>query len=324
MGPRVGNRPESGPIAGQTCAAAREWAFRRLRDGWGTWWQRQVGACAEVASYDVSSPARRSPPPCSRPPSRRPPGPLRRPPPSPRSTWSRSPGRARPATRGVLPAPLRRLQLRREQDAALAGVGSPTPVYRWTTALNGVAVRLTAAQAAELAAQPDVVLVEKNGVRRLAGTAGRGREPDRRRLQPRRRRHRDRRRRHRDLAGEPAVLVGVGAGPGATRLPRRLRGWPQLGRRRVRRQAGRRPLVRRRLRRRQRARLLLALAARRRRPRHRDGLDRGRQRRGVGARQRPAARQLRRRGPAGAAGGLQGLLDGARTPPTTAAPPPTW
>ena len=52
--------------------------------------------------------------------------------------------------RGVLPDALRRLALRHEQDSALAGVGSPTPVYRWTTALNGVAVRLTAGQAAVL------------------------------------------------------------------------------------------------------------------------------------------------------------------------------
>ena len=32
--------------------------------------------------------------------------------------------------RGVLPDALRRLALRREQDRALAAVGSPTPVYR--------------------------------------------------------------------------------------------------------------------------------------------------------------------------------------------------
>src|SRR5687767_12199260 len=66
--------------------------------------------------------------------------------------------------RGILPAPLRRLALRHAQDRALDEVGSPTPVYRWTTALNGVAVRLTAAQAAALAADPRVALVEKNSV----------------------------------------------------------------------------------------------------------------------------------------------------------------
>ena len=73
--------------------------------------------------------------------------------------------------RGVLPDALRRHALRHEQDSALAGVGSPTPIYRWTTALNGVAVRLTAGQAAELARDPRVVLVERNAVRRLAGNA---------------------------------------------------------------------------------------------------------------------------------------------------------
>lgn len=71
--------------------------------------------------------------------------------------------------RGIMPAPLHRLELEREQDALLARVGSPAPVYRWTTALNGVAVRLTAGQAHTLAADPHVALVERNAVRRLAG-----------------------------------------------------------------------------------------------------------------------------------------------------------
>ena len=64
-------------------------------------------------------------------------------------------------------------------------------------------------------------------------------------------------------------------------------------------------------------------AARRRRPRHPDGLDRGRQRRGQRAGHEPARRQLRGRRPAGPARGLQGLLDRARPAPTTAARPPT-
>ncbi|MFC4787060.1 S8 family serine peptidase [Nocardioides sp. MAHUQ-72] len=73
--------------------------------------------------------------------------------------------------RSLVPASLHRLQLRQEQDDVLAQVGSPTPVYRWTTALNGVAVRLTRAEADRLAADSHVALVEKNAVRRLAGAA---------------------------------------------------------------------------------------------------------------------------------------------------------
>ena len=63
---------------------------------------------------------------------------------------------------------------RAQQDATLAGVGAPTPVYRWTTALNGYAVRLTADQARALAADPAVASVEPDAVRRLAAApAGR-------------------------------------------------------------------------------------------------------------------------------------------------------
>jgi hypothetical protein len=72
--------------------------------------------------------------------------------------------------RGVLPDPLRRVQLLARQDSVLAQVGSPAPVYRWTTALNGVAVRLTRREAATLAGDPEVALVEENAVRRLAGS----------------------------------------------------------------------------------------------------------------------------------------------------------
>ncbi|WP_432477516.1 S8 family serine peptidase [Nocardioides sp. GXQ0305] len=61
-----------------------------------------------------------------------------------------------------------RRALRREQDEALAGVGAGVPTYRWTTALSGVAVDLTASQAAELQARPEVTQVEANTVRPLA------------------------------------------------------------------------------------------------------------------------------------------------------------
>nr|WP_180934379.1 S8 family serine peptidase [Nocardioides ungokensis] len=70
---------------------------------------------------------------------------------------------------GILPTPLNRVEMRQEQDAVLARVGEPEPVYRWTTALNGFAVRLTRAQADEVALAPHVTLVEKNAVRHLAG-----------------------------------------------------------------------------------------------------------------------------------------------------------
>ena len=56
-----------------------------------------------------------------------------------------------------------------DQDAVLASIGGAEPVYRWTTALNGLAVRLSAEQAADLLADPRVALVERNAVRRLAG-----------------------------------------------------------------------------------------------------------------------------------------------------------
>ncbi|MCL8024172.1 S8 family serine peptidase [Nocardioides bruguierae] len=72
-------------------------------------------------------------------------------------------------TAGQPEDPLATVRLRAEQDAVLGRVGSPAPVYRWTTALNGVAVRLTAAEADDLAALPEVALVEPNSVRTLAG-----------------------------------------------------------------------------------------------------------------------------------------------------------
>ncbi len=59
------------------------------------------------------------------------------------------------------------------QDALLAQVDAPAPDYRWTTALDGFAVRLDAAQAAVLAANSDVALIETDAVRRLTGLAHR-------------------------------------------------------------------------------------------------------------------------------------------------------
>lgn len=59
-----------------------------------------------------------------------------------------------------------------EQDALLASVGAPTPVYRWTTALSGFAAHLTDEQAAALAADPAVALVEPDAVLPLAAAPG--------------------------------------------------------------------------------------------------------------------------------------------------------
>lgn len=79
---------------------------------------------------------------------------------------------AGPGTTGLpagVPDLLATTRLQAEQNAVLATVGNPEPVYRWTTALNGVAVRLTAADAADLASDDAVALVEKDAVRPLAG-----------------------------------------------------------------------------------------------------------------------------------------------------------
>lgn len=66
--------------------------------------------------------------------------------------------------------------LERQRDAlALAGAG--VAVYRWTTALNGVAVELSPAQAGELRSAPGVASVERNSVRRLAGARDGARAP---------------------------------------------------------------------------------------------------------------------------------------------------
>jgi subtilisin family serine protease len=61
-----------------------------------------------------------------------------------------------------------RAAVRDQQDRLLAPLGSE-PVYRWTTALNGFAVRLTADQAADLAAAPQVRQVERDVVRTVTG-----------------------------------------------------------------------------------------------------------------------------------------------------------
>src|SRR5689334_15788897 len=57
------------------------------------------------------------------------------------------------------------------QDGVLARVDAGEPTYRWTTALDGVAVTLTAVQADALLDDPQVEMVEPNAVRRLAGHA---------------------------------------------------------------------------------------------------------------------------------------------------------
>jgi minor extracellular serine protease Vpr len=71
---------------------------------------------------------------------------------------------------GSLTAAGYRTVLAGRQDAALASVGAPAPVYRWTTALSGLAVDLTPGQAATLRRQPEVAAVEENEVRRLTAT----------------------------------------------------------------------------------------------------------------------------------------------------------
>jgi minor extracellular serine protease Vpr len=81
-----------------------------------------------------------------------------------------SPGTA--AVQTGVPDLIASARLRAEQGSVLDSVGAPDPVYTWTTALNGVAVHLTRAQAADLTADPRVALVEKNTVRPLAGRAG--------------------------------------------------------------------------------------------------------------------------------------------------------
>ena len=74
-----------------------------------------------------------------------------------------------------------RWRIRAQQDAVLARLDGATPVYRYSTALNGLAVELTAAQARDLVTAPGIALVEPAEVRRLAG---RDLEADPARLSP--------------------------------------------------------------------------------------------------------------------------------------------
>ena len=60
-------------------------------------------------------------------------------------------------------------ELLAQQDAVLAAVGAGAPVYRWTTALSGFAVRLTEAQLALIDDQPGVASVEADTIRPMAG-----------------------------------------------------------------------------------------------------------------------------------------------------------
>ncbi len=55
------------------------------------------------------------------------------------------------------------------QDAVLASIGTPTTTYRWTTALNGFAAELTEDQVTALESSSEVVEVEANTVRPMAG-----------------------------------------------------------------------------------------------------------------------------------------------------------
>ncbi|NYD56341.1 hypothetical protein BKA08_000579 [Nocardioides marinisabuli] len=67
---------------------------------------------------------------------------------------------------------LQQLRMQTRQQRVLDAVDAPDPVYRWTTALNGVAVELTREQAARLEATPGVSMVEPNSVRPLAAADG--------------------------------------------------------------------------------------------------------------------------------------------------------
>lgn len=60
-------------------------------------------------------------------------------------------------------------ELLTRQDALLAAIGAEEPVYRWTTALNGFAARLSQAQLSTLDAQPGIAAIETDRVRPLAG-----------------------------------------------------------------------------------------------------------------------------------------------------------
>ena len=69
----------------------------------------------------------------------------------------------------LLPSGVRSVWMRSAQDQVLMSVDAEPPLYRWTTALSGFAVRLTDDQADRVAADPRVALVEPNRMLQLAG-----------------------------------------------------------------------------------------------------------------------------------------------------------
>lgn len=73
--------------------------------------------------------------------------------------------------RGPLSISDYRADLTQRQDRLLDALDAPAPQSRWTTALSGLSVQLTAAQAQAAAAQPGVALVEANRVRPVAAAA---------------------------------------------------------------------------------------------------------------------------------------------------------
>lgn len=82
--------------------------------------------------------------------------------------------------RGPLTPAGYRAVLTGQQDTALATVAAAAPVYRWTTALSGMAVELTAEQVERLRSAPGVALVQEDAVRALAAVsapAGRSAQP---------------------------------------------------------------------------------------------------------------------------------------------------
>ncbi len=196
-----------------------------------------------------------------------------------------------------------------EQEALLASVGGADPVYRWQTALNGFAVELTHGQAELLGGHPDVTLVEPTRCGHWPASGGpASREPTR--APPT-----EAARAPSSASSTPASRLRVGSFaevPGLGRLPDDFHAtsadgdsWdPDICNGR----ADGRGVVRRRLRRRPPALRLRPVAARHRRPRHPDGLHRGRQLRRHRAGAGPVAGQLRRHGAAGPARGLQGVL----------------
>lgn len=81
-------------------------------------------------------------------------------------TATQARGLAALAPRGLLARPLLAAQ-----DEVIARLDAPEPTYRWTTALNAMAVELDPAQARRAARLPGVVSVERNAVRPVAAAA---------------------------------------------------------------------------------------------------------------------------------------------------------